>query len=269
MAKEAKPVLKEATLREREELEPLLVAAPEIIEEGLKVIQNQFPTNSGPLDMLAVDAWGAAVVIELKDDIDDGQLNQGLRYYDWVRSNIAWISRTHRQIDAAKTPRLILIAPGFSEKLKIAAKYNSLNDDGVLLLKQYRGLLLPNGQKTVFCMPVLVEPPPPPPKVASTEDKTNYILSEDVKRLFTRALEQLRTMGIQVKPLAGQALSGWYKGSRIAWIGVRRGWFICLAIRPNGDLTESGPIVTEEDWKKVVVDHIQAVQQEWDEMPEQ
>jgi RecB family endonuclease NucS len=42
--------LKRISVRERVELKPLLVKNPEVIEEGLRVIAHQHPTDSGPLD---------------------------------------------------------------------------------------------------------------------------------------------------------------------------------------------------------------------------
>jgi RecB family endonuclease NucS len=48
-------------LREREELEPSLIANPDAIEPGLKVITHQLMTDSDPLDILAVDDNSALV----------------------------------------------------------------------------------------------------------------------------------------------------------------------------------------------------------------
>ena len=83
--------VKAISVREKDELEPLLVANPDIIEDGLKIIAHQHPTDSGPLDILAVDSDGTLVVIELKNEAADGHLDQGLRYYDWCRQKISCI----------------------------------------------------------------------------------------------------------------------------------------------------------------------------------
>lgn len=58
--------VKKIEIREREELEPILVANPELLEEGLRIVSHQLATPTGPLDILAVDDEGALVIIELK-----------------------------------------------------------------------------------------------------------------------------------------------------------------------------------------------------------
>ena len=47
-------------------LEETLVQRPEMLEEGLHLVGRQTPTESGPLDLLGVDAGGRLVVFELK-----------------------------------------------------------------------------------------------------------------------------------------------------------------------------------------------------------
>src|SRR5512143_2061677 len=118
--------VKAVSVREKEELEPLLVANPEIIEDGLKVLTHQHPTDSGPLDILAVDSDGTLVVIELKNEAAEEHLDQGLRYYDWCHQNISWIANAYSskaKINAEATPRLMLVAPAFTETVKRIAKY--------------------------------------------------------------------------------------------------------------------------------------------------
>ena len=47
-------------------LEATLVSRPEMLENGLHLVGRQTPTESGPLDLLGVDAGGRLVVFELK-----------------------------------------------------------------------------------------------------------------------------------------------------------------------------------------------------------
>ena len=47
-------------------LEDVLVASPELVEPGLKLIGRQVPTDGGPLDLLGVDQNGRLTVFELK-----------------------------------------------------------------------------------------------------------------------------------------------------------------------------------------------------------
>ena len=43
-------------------LEDMLVASPELLEPGLKLIGRQVPTDSGPMDLLGVDTDGRLTV---------------------------------------------------------------------------------------------------------------------------------------------------------------------------------------------------------------
>ena len=59
--------LDEITNTETEQLvEDIVVAAPELLEPGLKLIGRQVPTDGGPLDLLGVDQNGRLTVFELK-----------------------------------------------------------------------------------------------------------------------------------------------------------------------------------------------------------
>jgi RecB family endonuclease NucS len=139
------PKIEEVEVSEKE-LEDLLVDNPDTIERGMKILGRQIQTDTGPLDILAVDEDGVLTVIELKNEVDDGQLDQGLRYYDWVRTNIQWLAKNFKEVDADELPRLILIAPSFSENLRKIAKYVNVNLD----LIEYHVVQLPNGKKEFF-----------------------------------------------------------------------------------------------------------------------
>lgn len=47
-------------------LEDLLVASPDVLVKGLRLIGRQVQTSGGPLDLLGVDPDGAIVLFELK-----------------------------------------------------------------------------------------------------------------------------------------------------------------------------------------------------------
>ena len=62
----AVPVDEVANTDTEELLEDLLVASPELLEPGLKLIGRQVPTDGGPLDLLGIDQDGRLTVFELK-----------------------------------------------------------------------------------------------------------------------------------------------------------------------------------------------------------
>jgi hypothetical protein len=60
--------LKNTGKSEPYDLEPWIASHPEIVASDLMIIGRQVQTKSGPLDLLAVDRFGNAVIIELKRD---------------------------------------------------------------------------------------------------------------------------------------------------------------------------------------------------------
>lgn len=69
------------------DLEEWIASAPSIIRPGLKVIGRQVWTQSGPLDLLAIDTSGNLVVIELKrDQLPRDALVQAIDYASDVAS---------------------------------------------------------------------------------------------------------------------------------------------------------------------------------------
>ena len=66
--------VKTVSLAKESDLERILVDHPYCIEERLAVLAHQHPTDSGPLDILAVDSEETYVVIELKNEVSDGML---------------------------------------------------------------------------------------------------------------------------------------------------------------------------------------------------
>ncbi|MEM3407081.1 MAG: endonuclease NucS [Candidatus Aenigmatarchaeota archaeon] len=248
--------IKSIELKELEELEPLLVKNPDLIEEGMKVLARQLQTDIGRLDILAVDSEGALVIIELKDEIDDEQLNQGIRYYDWAVRNLAWLASVYKNVDPKKSPRLILIAPGFSENLKIIAKYTILNSEDLLELKEYHAFELPNGQRAIYFSSLEIGEIPERPEIPTIEDKEQYIESEEVKQLFRKSIEILKENGIEVKPIHGRRISLWYKEKRFAYIATRRNWFLCKVEKLDGSWTELFRITNQEEWNKVFQEYI-------------
>lgn len=63
-------------------LQELLAANPEVIEDGLRLVRREYPTDIGPVDLMCRDAAGAAVAIEIKRVGEIGAVDQLSRYLD-------------------------------------------------------------------------------------------------------------------------------------------------------------------------------------------
>jgi hypothetical protein len=229
------------------ELEDLLVENPDAIEKGMKILGRQIQTDSGPLDILAVDEDGVLTLIELKNEVDDGQLDQGLRYYDWARTNIQWISRYFKEVDAEQEPRLILIAPAFSENLRRIVKYVNVNLD----LIEYHAIRLPDGKKGILCRPIEIGGPPEPPAVPTREGNIKRIENEKVRQLCVECLKELENMGIEIRPIQNYWFSIWYRGKRFMYLGCKKRFFVCNIQKPDGSWTGRIRVTTKEKWEEI------------------
>ena len=47
-------------------LQELLAARPEVLQDGLRLVRREYPTDIGPVDLLCRDANGATVAVEIK-----------------------------------------------------------------------------------------------------------------------------------------------------------------------------------------------------------
>jgi hypothetical protein len=248
--------IKKIEIKEKEELEPLLVANPEYLETGMKVVAHQVTTPTGPLDILAVDDDGALVIIELKNEVDEeeAQLLQGLRYYDWCFENRAWLANAYRNkgIDAQKEPRLILVAPDFSDSLKRLAKYLTLEIE----IFRYQAIEMPDGQRDIVCNQVLYEERPELPKISTISQSTERIKDEDVRSLYSKCLGDLEQMGFELQPRAGETVSVFYQGKRRLRLYPKGQFFAIRILQSDGDWTGRNRIKTQIEWDNLVKSHL-------------
>ena len=63
-------------------LQELLAARPDVLADGLRLVQREFPTDIGPVDLLCRDADGAAVAVEIKRRGEIDGVEQLARYVE-------------------------------------------------------------------------------------------------------------------------------------------------------------------------------------------
>lgn len=246
--------LKRISLGEREELEPIILNNPEVIEEGLRIITHQLMTDTGPLDILAVDSDGCLVISELKIEAVDEHIDQGLRYYDWCSQNIAWIAQAYKSysINLDLSPRLVLVSPSFTENVKRIAKY--INVD--LQLFEYVALQNEQKEKTIICTQIDFGQPAEPTLIPTLEKKVEYFKDKAIRVLFEKVLEELKMKGIEIKPIHGLWISLWYKNKRFSYIAPKKNFF-SISILTTGDTwTQRLRINNESDWKNIYEQYI-------------
>jgi hypothetical protein len=102
------------------ELHMIVEADLDAVEEGLVLLQHEYPSGKGIVDFLCVDSGNRLVVIEVKLHEDENVLFQALRYFgdvDRDRFVIANLFSQHA-IDPEQSPRIIIIAETISEDIR-------------------------------------------------------------------------------------------------------------------------------------------------------
>ena len=250
--------LKKIDIREREELEPMLVENMSLIEEGMKIVAHQLATPTGPLDILAVDEGGALAILELKNEVDDreGPLLQGIRSYDWVAENCAWIANVYKNIpvDPQKEPRLILVAPGFSPSLKRLCKFLAFEVE----LFRYQAVQLPSGEKFLVVNQDFYDERPDTPRITTIPQSADRIQDQSVKQIYENCIEDLKARGIELQPRAGNTVSGFYQGKRIIRIYVKNRFFGIKLQYADGTMSpERVRIKNAQDWEQFIYAHLE------------
>lgn len=103
----------------------MIVNEINMVEKGLTVICSNVPVNDKTsLDVLCHDSNGQLVIIQLSVQEDDVMLLQGLQSLDYVDKFKSFLKATYNKhkIDDKEKPRLILIAPSFSDAVKRAVE---------------------------------------------------------------------------------------------------------------------------------------------------
>jgi hypothetical protein len=109
----------------RQELEQMITNEIDQIEKGLTVICSNIPINDKAiLDVLCHDNNGQLVIMQLNTNEDDIMLVHGIQSLDYVAKFKNFLKATYNKhkIDDKTEPRLILIAPSFSDALRHAVE---------------------------------------------------------------------------------------------------------------------------------------------------
>jgi hypothetical protein len=143
----------------QQELEQMVTREIGQIEKDLSVICNHVPINDKTmLDVLCHDPNGQLVILQIGVDEDDIMLLHGIQSLDYVDKFKSFLKATYNKhrIDDKEKPRLILIAPGFSDALKHAVEsMNGIRVD----LYEWEYLKL-GDNKGLRLQPVFAFPPP-------------------------------------------------------------------------------------------------------------
>jgi hypothetical protein len=117
--------LRAATRVTRQRVDEAVREQTSAIAEGLRILDRGIPcAPCGEIDFLAVDRMGHLVVIDIDTTPADELLIRGLAHFDWVVGNVPNLRRMYRgqTINLSLQPRLLLLAPQFSARVRCAAR---------------------------------------------------------------------------------------------------------------------------------------------------
>jgi hypothetical protein len=95
------------------------------LEEGLRCIDSDVACGPcGEIDLLAVDRAGRLTVVDFDTTASDELLVRGLGHADWAAGNVPNLRRMFRgvAINFSLPPRLLLLAPQFSDRMRCAGR---------------------------------------------------------------------------------------------------------------------------------------------------
>jgi len=160
--------IEQIKLGNHRELEEMLTNEIGQIEEGLAVIANHVPINDkATLDILCRDDNGQLVVLQLSVSEDDTMFLHGIQSLDYVDKFKSFLRATYKEqkINDKEKPRLILIAPHFSDAIRSAAEgMKGMRMD----LYEWEYLKL-GDQKGLRLAPIFSLAPPKPKKPAESK----------------------------------------------------------------------------------------------------
>lgn len=203
------------------ELEELLVRHPEMLERGLKLVGRQTPTETGWLDLLAVDRDGRLVVYELKrgtlardavtqvldyaSDLDSMNLTDltghiaarsGSDGIQGIEDFEQWYAENFGGIDLSRLlpPRMVLIGLGVDSALERMARFISGGPVDVSVVT-FQGFT--HGEDRLLARQMEVEPGLKAPKHGKTVDEKRRDLQEYLTRngyesVFDRVCDDIR-----------------------------------------------------------------------------
>jgi len=230
------PRFKKDEVKSEKELHQLMMEDIEALEEGVKILKNEFQCGDrGVADFLYVDSGNRLGVIEAKLDTDENIIFQGLRYYDWVTKNRHAVANMFPRttINPNEEPRLTLVAKSFSDDIRSLTTHFRPNVE----LYEYTVLRSKDNDRGLCFHPVS------PPKIEeipaepmTEKDLTEYMTDENLRRLFKEKKKEIMDIHPDIKPRTTQSYLGFlYKGRFVASLYPLRKAFDIQAAKLDDD----------------------------------
>jgi hypothetical protein len=117
--------IEKLSVESKKELEQMITEQLPNVEKDMSIVCADVPINdSATLDILSHDENGQLAIIQISTGEDDTMLLQGLQSVDYIDKFKSFLKATYNKhkIDDREKPRLILIAPSFSNVVRNAVE---------------------------------------------------------------------------------------------------------------------------------------------------
>jgi hypothetical protein len=186
--------------RDPERAKSLILEDPGIIEEGFRILDAHLRAGRGGLiDLLAVDARGDFVVVELERDGEEDLLRRVREHHAWVSLQVPFLRKLYSagSVSPFRPPRAIVLAESFSGPFLENAR-----DQGLPLILFHYRIFLSAERPVLYLEPAEAGEPPAPQSIEA--ELENLVLGPD--RLTPEEWEEF--YGFEQRRLAAEGRGG-------------------------------------------------------------
>ncbi|MDP8234026.1 MAG: endonuclease NucS [Candidatus Saelkia tenebricola] len=112
-------------LDKEKEIVELLFEGLSSLERGMRSLSRNITTPVGKISIIAVDMVGRVVIVEIgKSDVED-LIFKAIDHFDWALTHMKDLEERYQfyNIDPTLAPRIVILAPNYSEKFIKRATY--------------------------------------------------------------------------------------------------------------------------------------------------
>lgn len=165
------------------------------LERGLQAVKKNVVTPAGNIDILAVDMVGRIVIVEVCNSSSEDILFRAIDHFDWALSEMHNLKQKldSYNVDPTLAPRILILAPSFTEKFVKRASYLNPNfiDIYEFQIKEsmgtkkvyFRPFSFINHKKWVLDL-----------KAKSLDDHFNYIENEELRETLKNFIMELQSL---------------------------------------------------------------------------
>ena len=112
-------------LDKEEEIVELLFEGLSNLERGMRSLSKNITTPAGKISIIAVDMIGRIVIVEVGRDDTEDLIFKSIDHFDWALTHMKDLEERYKfyNIDPTLAPRIIVLAPVYSEKFVKRATY--------------------------------------------------------------------------------------------------------------------------------------------------